>query len=151
MLFVKEQFETPGAIDPGMAAHEDKIFFRQNAGFVDRKVMPAAGTRKIARLALAARTIRVRTARNREIVETVLSPVGQDMSRPCPLQQILSAKIGQVGTRRSRRVGERFAKILGPHPSFSFHEKQDLVFVGLHLDSRIVNPASSSVNALRLQ
>ena len=69
-----------------MAAHKEKIFFRQDAGVPDRKVMLAAGTRKITRLPLAARTIRVRTARNLEIIETVFSPVGQDMSRPCPLQ-----------------------------------------------------------------
>ena len=86
MLFVKEQFKASRAIDPGMAAHKEKIFFRENAGLSDRKVMPAAGTREIARLPLAARTIRVRTARDLEIIEPVLSPVGQDMPCPCPLQ-----------------------------------------------------------------
>jgi hypothetical protein len=59
-----------------MAAHEEKIFFRQNAGLPNRKVILAAGTRKIPCLPLAARAFRVRTARNLEIIEPVLSPAG---------------------------------------------------------------------------
>jgi len=59
-----------------MSAHEEKISFRQNAGIPDRKVMLAAGTRKITRLPLAARAFRVCTARYLEIIKPGLSPAG---------------------------------------------------------------------------